>query len=72
LATGADEAVTAKDVGAYYLDETGNVWQLICYADQPTATLRRVDKPDEQRGGVVGAPIFDSFTRLVPQERTRL
>lgn len=69
--------MTKEDVGEYYQDAHGGVWRLISYADQPTATLERLDPHDiatadgyrpARTSGVVGAPIFDGFRRLVPQD----
>lgn len=60
-------------LGSYWVDEHGEVWKHIVYSDQPTATLERVDMARlgtrKRVGGVVGAPIFDGFTRLVKEER---
>ena len=55
-----------KDLGEFYIDAERRVWQLITYTDQPTATLQRVDDPSIRVGGVVGAPIFQPYRRLVP------
>lgn len=68
--------ITADDVGSYYIDEAGNLWRLVSYADKPTAVLERVDNDGteiprpQRRGGVVGAPIFEGFRKLVPEEPT--
>lgn len=51
--------MTADDVGDYYVDAQGAIWRLVGYASQPTPA--RV-------GGVVGAPIFEGFRKLVPEE----
>ena len=52
------------DVGEYYLDAANNVWRLISYTDQPTATLQMVRAPEFRRSGVVGSPVLQEFRRL--------
>jgi hypothetical protein len=62
--------MTTDDVGDYYVYEDGSIWQLVSFSDRPTATLERVNKdcgPD-RRGGVVGAPVFAGFRKLVPED----
>ncbi len=68
---------TEDDVGKFYADEKGDLWQLIAYASSPTATLERVTGQDAQVerdprrdriDAVVGAPLFDGFRKLVPEE----
>lgn len=64
------------DIGSYYADEKGDLWQLIAYTPNPTATLERVTGQDQQVereprrdriDAVVGAPLFDGFRKLVPE-----
>lgn len=74
----ASPRFTEADVGEFYVGEAGDLWRLIGFADRPTATLERVTPPAtsfilghrERRGGVVGAPIFEGFRKLVPEEPT--
>jgi hypothetical protein len=60
-------------VGDYFVRADGTLWRHISYADRPTATLEHVadDRSDiagaQRVGGVVGAPIFAGFRRLVPE-----
>jgi len=67
--------ITADDVkrGVYFIHEDGSVWRCVGYAAEPTATLERVDdKPimglPQRVSGVVGAPIFEPFHRLVRED----
>lgn len=72
--------MTVGDVGEYYVHDDGTIWRLVAYAAEPTATLRKIDvdgvlrepHPDEiifvERGGVVGARIFEGFRKLVPAD----
>lgn len=61
-----------SDLGSYYQHEDGTLWRLIAYTANPTATLERVvpaerfDADPVRRSGVVGAPIMDGFTKMVP------
>ena len=59
------------DLGEFYVDADGNVWQLVSYTDQPTATLRRIDDPDVRVSGVVGSPILQPFRRLYIEQGLR-
>lgn len=68
---------TGDDVGDYYADAKGDLWRLIGYSDAPTASLERVTGDDQQVrdvsrrdrvGGAVGAPIFEGFRKMVPEE----
>lgn len=56
--------VTQNDVGTLWVDERGDPWRIISYSAHPTVSWARVDKPDVQRGGVVGSPITEGFRRL--------
>lgn len=47
----------------FWVDEAGQVWELITYCSLPTMTLKRVGFPDRV-GGAVSAPIFNRFTKL--------
>jgi hypothetical protein len=54
-------------VGRYFVDEAGEVWQLIAYAGQPTVTFQKVKEPTERRSGCVGSPIVSGLSLLTPQ-----
>jgi hypothetical protein len=53
----------------FYAGPDGQVWELLSYATAPTATIRNL-KTGEERGGVVGSPILEPFTRLVPESKS--
>lgn len=61
--------VTARDVGDYYLGPDGDLWRLLLYCDEPTATFERLSDKT-RRGGAVGSPILDGFrkAKIVPEE----
>ena len=63
--------IKREDVGNYFVDEQGEVWECISYCEQPTASLVRVrDKDSDARvrvGGACGCLNFQKFTRLVKE-----
>lgn len=59
-------AMSLDDLGAYYVHDDGSVWRLVLFADRPTGSLENVES-GMRVGGVIGAPIFAPFRRLVPE-----
>lgn len=55
--------IDAFTVGKYFEHEDGSIWQLIGYCKSPTATMKKVGS-NVQRGGAIGCPNLDGFTRL--------
>lgn len=64
------------DVGAFYVRRDGSIWRFVGYAAEPTATLERVWRDQvtsstpsigQRVGGVIGAPIFGGFQKLVAE-----
>ena len=56
-----------NDIGQFYTTNGEDIWQLIIYSNQPTATMRNVETK-ERIGGVVGSPILKPFKKLVVQK----
>lgn len=50
--------------GEIYRDDTGALWEVIGYINNPAAILRNV-RTDEQHVEVIGCLNADRFTRLV-------
>ncbi len=60
--------------GDILIDENRTLWRCVLWVNEPTMTLEtvEVDQQSEcrlQRSGVVTAPIFKGFTRLMPENR---
>jgi len=64
-------AVEKTRPGDILIDENGTLWRCVLWTDQPTMTIETVEMDDEvgrsHRSGVVSAPIFNGFKRLVPE-----
>ena len=63
------------DINGVFQRDDGTLWRLVSYAAQPTATWEEVVPSGprgarQQVGGVVGSPLANEFTRLVPQGTT--
>lgn len=62
----------AEASGGYVVDGQGRLWQIIGFIDRPAVILDPVRTRDgndqRQRETIVmGAPVSDHYTRLVPQ-----
>ena len=55
-----------RDFDSYWLGEDGKVWRIAYYCERPSVTFERVDDPTIRRGGAVGSPLVNGYTRLVP------
>lgn len=59
--------MTLEDLGGIYKHkETGEIFKLVSYTDQPTATLLSFHD-DKRIRGVVGSPLLQKFIKLVPE-----
>ncbi len=58
-----------SDLGSYYVDPEGEVWRLVLFCEEPTATLECVtgEQTGKRVGGAAAAPIFDPFVKLIPE-----
>lgn len=60
-----------ESVGKYCIDESGFIWEVIAYTDNPTVTLKNVNAPEiegKRKNIVVGSPISKNFRVLTPEE----
>lgn len=64
------EVICGIELGGFY-ERGGEVWQVVTIADRPTMRLRNLHT-GEQVGGVIGAPIFDGFEKLVRETRATI
>ena len=55
-----------KDLGKFYTTKGDDVWRLITYCSEPTATLENVETK-ERVGGVVGCRNLQPFIKLIPE-----
>lgn len=55
------------DVGCYYTTNGEDVWQLISYCREPTATMKNL-RTEERVGGAVGCLNLKPFIKLVPEK----
>ena len=56
-----------KDLGHYYEDGMGNVWQMTGYASRPSAMFLNL-KTQEKKWAIIGTSDIEGFTKLVPEE----
>jgi len=57
-----------EDVGSYYTTNGKDIWQLICFSSEPTATMLNI-KTGEKISGTIGCPNLKPFIKLVPEKR---
>lgn len=68
--------ITRDDLGKIFQHSDGSVWRCVWFTAEPMAALERLRGTDgatfigdgDQLIAVVGAPIFDGFERLVPED----
>lgn len=69
--------LSEQDVGNYFIDDRGDVWQCESYCPSPTVSFKRIhpapsqfnEEPDAAISGAVGSPIVSGLTRLIKEER---
>lgn len=54
----------------YWVDENGEVWEVIAVFDMPSVTLRSLDSDEELNGGI-GSPILKEFAPLSPHGKKK-
>lgn len=61
--------LSKEDVGKFFVHSDGDVWKLISFCAEPTASWERVASVvHEQRGGSIHSPLAREFTRLIPED----
>ena len=55
------------DVGKYYTTDGEDIWQLITYCPEPTATMENI-RTKERVGGAVGCLNLKPFVKLIPEQ----
>ncbi len=60
--------MTMDDVGGFFLDANGKVWQCIGYCEHPTCTLQRVGTDERMHMVCDSLLAHKSFRRLVVED----
>ena len=58
--------MNADDVGKYYTTDGKDLWQLVSYCRDPTATMQNV-RTEQKVGGAIGCLNLQPFIKLVPE-----
>ena len=61
----------ASDVSGFYTTDGCDVWRLISYCREPTATMENVETKDRV-GGAVGCLNLQPFVKLVPVKEIKV
>lgn len=56
-------------VGKYFKDKDGNIYQMVSFCAEPTATFQKVGAMPKQIGGSIYSPNVTQFTQLSEQEQ---
>jgi len=59
-----------KDIGKYYTTNGEDIWQLISYCREPTATMVDI-RTGERIGGAVGCLNLQPFIKLIPEKEIK-
>ena len=59
------------DVGKFFTDSYGDVWQMISSCDQPTATMQKVGS-NERVGGAIGSLNLCQFDLIQDENAQKL
>ena len=62
--------MNADDVGKFFTTNGEDIWRMIVYCAEPTATMQNV-KTGEQVGGIIGSPILEHFVKLIPEKEIK-
>ena len=58
------------DVGTYWTTDGTDIWQLITFCEQPTATMLNL-KTGGRIGGAVGCLNLQPFVKLTPEKKVK-
>lgn len=62
--------MNGDDVGCYYTTNGEDIWRLISYCREPTATMENI-RTEERVGGAVGCLNLKPFIKLVPEKEPK-
>ena len=59
-----------NDVSSYYTTDGEDIWRLVAYCQEPTATMENVET-NERVGGAVGCLNLKPFVKLIPEREIK-
>lgn len=59
--------MNSDQVGKFFTDKDGNIWQMVSFIENPSTTLKKVGT-EESLHGAVGCSLFEDFNEVHPSQ----